>query len=371
MDVIDSEGCDIVKKLQIEFKDHDNLSNRLKKTLYYGRLPNHQRSSLPLTEVTVELFAKAVPKGKLDIVGVDFAASISRQACISPCSLMLALVYLEQLRHKNPEYLQTVSSCDLFLVSMLVASKYLFDDGEEEEVFNDEWAASARMETKELNKLERSFLSAMNWELYVKPQTFYETLCDIENRIAHWEGGKRGWLTFTDVHVLTQKDWLLAHYWNIIVEDIIKVIVVSSLAYISAIATLMAATTISHRCSVIISSSTASYFQPTQNLSLLELTNVQLTPLCSTSDYSYENWHSSLTNRLFSWSDTEPKPQEVQLVNRSSCTPEWPTQPSLVGFFATHKMENFWAKLETNKFSIWNSFQYWPTCCGGVNSFLV
>ncbi|KAG8125274.1 hypothetical protein E2320_020492 [Naja naja] len=57
------------------------------------------------------------------------------------CSMMLALVYIGLLRHRNPEYLQQISSSDLFLISMMVASKYLYDEGEEEEVFNDEWAA--------------------------------------------------------------------------------------------------------------------------------------------------------------------------------------------------------------------------------------
>lgn len=43
----------------------------------------------------------------------------SREACISPCSMMLALVYIERLRHRNPEYLQQISSSDLFLISMV------------------------------------------------------------------------------------------------------------------------------------------------------------------------------------------------------------------------------------------------------------
>lgn len=32
---------------------------------------------------------------------------------------MLALVYIERLRHRNPEYLQKISSSDLFLISMV------------------------------------------------------------------------------------------------------------------------------------------------------------------------------------------------------------------------------------------------------------
>ncbi len=54
-----------------------------------------------------------------------------------------------------------VSSSDLFLIAMMVASKYLNDEGVEEEVFNDEWAASGKIDVEELNELERNFLAAI------------------------------------------------------------------------------------------------------------------------------------------------------------------------------------------------------------------
>lgn len=43
----------------------------------------------------------------------------------------------------------------------MVASKYLYDEGEEEEVFNDEWGAAGGVAVPALNALERGFLSAM------------------------------------------------------------------------------------------------------------------------------------------------------------------------------------------------------------------
>lgn len=101
--------------------------------------------------------------------------------------MMLALVYIERLRHRNPEYLQKISSSDLFLISMvrvlpsqptltvphvcflsddvvvnqMVASKYLYDEGEEEEVFNDEWGAAGKLDVQTVNKLEMNFLNAI------------------------------------------------------------------------------------------------------------------------------------------------------------------------------------------------------------------
>lgn len=43
----------------------------------------------------------------------------------------------------------------------MIAAKFLNDEGEEDEIFNDEWATSANMDVKDLNKLEREFLTAI------------------------------------------------------------------------------------------------------------------------------------------------------------------------------------------------------------------
>lgn len=43
----------------------------------------------------------------------------------------------------------------------MVASKYLYDEGEEEEVFNDEWGAAGKLDVKTVNNLEMSFLNAI------------------------------------------------------------------------------------------------------------------------------------------------------------------------------------------------------------------
>lgn len=43
----------------------------------------------------------------------------------------------------------------------MVASKYLYDEGEEEEVFNDEWGAAGKLDTQTVNTLEMNFLNAI------------------------------------------------------------------------------------------------------------------------------------------------------------------------------------------------------------------
>ena len=54
----------------------------------------------------------------------------------------------------------------------MVASKYLYDDGEVDEVFNDDWAEAGRIDVKEMNKLEIEFLCAVEWSLHVQDKEF-------------------------------------------------------------------------------------------------------------------------------------------------------------------------------------------------------
>ena len=66
-----------------------------------------------------------ITRSRLDRLDVTRAAAVSRETCASPTSLVLALVYLERLRGSNPTYLHTVSSADLFLVSLVGVVIYI------------------------------------------------------------------------------------------------------------------------------------------------------------------------------------------------------------------------------------------------------
>lgn len=241
----DDRGELLGPELQV-FRDHADLSERMSKSFYYGKLPTTDRPSLALTGIAVEMFSKVLPNDGLELLDMHYAASVTRRACITPCSLMLAVVYLDQLRHRNPEYLASVSPCELFLVSMLVASKFLYDDGQEDEVFNGEWAASAGMDLRDLNLLERRFLDALDWNLYVKPETFTHVLEGMEHRIAYLEFCRRGWSTYTDISALS-KGATLGHCWLLVYDGVIKVMVVSAIAYVAATLTLFGSATLVHK----------------------------------------------------------------------------------------------------------------------------
>lgn len=226
---------------------HPQLSERVRKRLYYGweaDCPMEELSS-PVADIAVELLQKAAPS-PIRRLQKKYAAHVSREACISPCSMMLALVYIERLRHRNPEYLQQISSSDLFLISMMVASKYLYDEGEEEEVFNDEWGAAGRLDVQTVNNLEMNFLRAIDWSLYTQPREFFEVLQWLEGRVAEQQGMKRGWFTYTDLTTLLEQElWQKA--FSDFCQQITKLACLLSLVYLTGVATFFASVAVLHK----------------------------------------------------------------------------------------------------------------------------
>ncbi|XP_033834663.1 protein CNPPD1 [Periophthalmus magnuspinnatus] len=229
---------------------HQKLSERVRKRLYYGLDKDVSLDALsgPVTDIAVEFFQKSAPS-PIRKLHKKYAAHVAREACISPCAMMLALVYIERLRHRNPEYLQKISSSDLFLISMMVASKYLYDEGEEEEVFNDEWGTAGKMDVQTINSLEISFLSAIEWSLFTEPNDFFDILSQLETNIARRQGLRRGWFTYTDLCVLLeQSSWnqaLMSMY-----QHFTKVSCLISLVYLTTVAGLFASSAVLHALSL-------------------------------------------------------------------------------------------------------------------------
>merc|ERR1712241_355725 len=223
--------------------DFEETSERFTKSLYYGKSYNNDRLSLPVTELCVSSFNNLGlddVETKLDCLNVYRAAEITRDTCASPTSLVLALMYLDRLRSSNTKYLNSISPTDLFLISLMVASKYLYDDGEEDEVFNDEWATSGNLEKKELNRLELEFLSAIDWNIYVSPDDYELTTQKLEWAVANKEVENRpgGWTTYTDINVLSRHLELIK-IWHVFYEYTIKVTAVCAFAYAASLMTMI------------------------------------------------------------------------------------------------------------------------------------
>ncbi|XP_028988131.1 protein CNPPD1 [Betta splendens] len=245
---------------------HQKLTERVRKRLYYGLDKDVSLDALscPVTDIAVEFFQKSAPS-PIRKLHKKYAAHVAREACISPCAMMLALVYIERLRRRNPEYLQKISSSDLFLISMMVASKYLYDEGEEEEVFNDEWGAAGKLDVQTVNNLEMNFLNAIEWSLFTEPNDFFDILSQMETSIAQQQGIKRGWFTYTDLCVLLEQSaW--SQSLAAIYQHFTKVSCMLGLVYLTSVAGLIATSTVLHQLSL--SRSGQSLLTPQAEISL-------------------------------------------------------------------------------------------------------
>ncbi|GFS41641.1 protein CNPPD1 [Trichonephila inaurata madagascariensis] len=226
---------DMYDELEEVFSDHLRMKERLQKTLYAGGfddlddLPDHP--PLALTGLALELFSKAVPNYGLDILDMDFVSTTSEAARISPCAMIIAMIYLERLQIKNSEYLENVSPPGLFVVTMLVASKFLFED-EEDIVTNQMWAEVLNLDVKELNKLEHDFLSAIDWRVFVNEPEYSCYLNAVEKLIAVKQSSLRNWASYSDINVIVQSE-AFRKLFNIFLKKFLKMTVLWTLGYVA------------------------------------------------------------------------------------------------------------------------------------------
>lgn len=128
----------------------------------------------------------------------------------------------------------------------MIASKFLFDKGENESVYNDEWASIANLDIEDLNKVELEFLSALNWSCFVDHPTFMKQLVKFEALISLNEFSKRqSDNTITYYELISLFKYLQFKYpdsdllWSDI-KEFTKVIAILSLAYCAAIGVMLA-----------------------------------------------------------------------------------------------------------------------------------
>ena len=73
----------------------------------------------------MEKYGELCKQNELDKLSVYEASFICYNVCVTPCSAILALIYLERLRDGNPQYLGKTASSQVFLVS-LVSSAHVY-----------------------------------------------------------------------------------------------------------------------------------------------------------------------------------------------------------------------------------------------------
>lgn len=107
---------------------HDQFLQRIRKTLYVGGLSpsssaaaapsaNSQRISGPLADYAAELFSRPHRVGGHSLNRLS-AVTVARLNA-TPCSLILAMIYMDRLSVADPGYAKRITPTELFVVSMV------------------------------------------------------------------------------------------------------------------------------------------------------------------------------------------------------------------------------------------------------------
>lgn len=93
--------------------------NRIQKSLYY----NDRRLSIPLSDYIADSFSETHTGYSLNRLNYSTVGNLHS----TPCTLILALCYLERLKEADPGYSKRVTPTELFLVSMVRHIENIYD----------------------------------------------------------------------------------------------------------------------------------------------------------------------------------------------------------------------------------------------------
>lgn len=174
--------------------DHEEFLNRIKKTLYYGSpTVKCTKISRPLADYAADIFSESHRGHSLSRLNFVTVGNLT----VTPCSLILAMIYLDRLNVVDPAYARRITPSELFIVSMMVSTKFYC--GYDEDIYLSAWAESGNISVDHMKELELEFLDAIDWRVYVSNHEFFEKLKIVEKVLAKRQGLTRGWLTYTEL----------------------------------------------------------------------------------------------------------------------------------------------------------------------------
>lgn len=174
--------------------DHEEFLNRIKKTLYYGSSTVRcTKISRPLADYAADIFSESHRGHSLSRLNFVTVGNLT----VTPCSLILAMIYLDRLNVVDPAYARRITPSELFIVSMMVSTKFYC--GYDEDIYLSAWAESGNLSVNHMKELELEFLDAIGWRVYVSNHEFFEKLKSVEKVLAKRQGLARGWLTYTEL----------------------------------------------------------------------------------------------------------------------------------------------------------------------------
>ncbi|XP_064554050.1 protein CNPPD1 [Drosophila montana] len=175
---------------------HGEFINRIQKTLYYGCVDTTEADmevSMPFAEYAADLFSE--PHRGHSLHRLSSIAAGKTHA--TPCSLIMALIYLDRLNIIDPGYGYRITPQELFVVSLMISTK--FYAGHDERFYLEDWAKEGNMSEDKLKQMELEFLTAIDWNIYISNEQFFEKLSSVERTLAQREGLRRGWLTYSEL----------------------------------------------------------------------------------------------------------------------------------------------------------------------------
>lgn len=215
---------------------HGEFLNRIQKSLYYGK----SKMSIPLSDYVADTFSDTHTGYSLNRLNYSTVGNLRS----TPCSLILAMIYLERLKDTDPEYTKMVTPTELFLVSLVIKTVILkqkriakisffiqmiatkFYSGHDDEAPYVNWTECANMTSNDLLEMELNFLTALNWKVYVSNEQFFNKVVSLEIILSQKQGIKRGFYTYMELCNVMEFENIV-----LIAKQLIKSILVLSLSY--------------------------------------------------------------------------------------------------------------------------------------------
>ncbi|KAM3716877.1 Flavin-containing monooxygenase [Dirofilaria immitis] len=161
----------------------------------------------PTFQLAMDYFDRHCP---YDYISMDSATSLSCHGYVDACTFLVAMVYLDRIRTIDKTYFESSDPVELYLSVLIIASKYLYDVGQQEFIYNDKWASLASISLKQVNEMELSALDAIHWNTNVSHVEFIRMLEEVETWIARDNMKKRGFCTYNETAVLLSRISLIS-----------------------------------------------------------------------------------------------------------------------------------------------------------------
>ncbi|KAL3113492.1 hypothetical protein niasHT_013602 [Heterodera trifolii] len=131
------------------------------------------------------------------------ADQLGNHGYVSPCNMLTALVYIMRLKESNERDFLAFNPTELFVSSLVLATKYLNDGTLQEFIWNDEWASVSGLALTKLNELEIRLLTSLRWDVSIQSEDFENVLARLEGFVASEMAQQNGIMSYNELCILS------------------------------------------------------------------------------------------------------------------------------------------------------------------------